>query len=251
MLFKIATATIQQEIMASQHADQQGHVWNFEKKPEMMYFVARAVTANVPNGNADYFPLDELIKGYKTFVGRGLFLNHASNDVEKQRGKIIDALLVDQNPSDVYVKCLIEFNAEAYPELASMIRNNMLQDVSMGCQVSYSVCSNCGNKAPTMKQYCACIKNHKGSVLGMKQIYEINHGLDFIELSLVTRGADSTAKILEVIARKHGIDFEIALQKVASLEKPELLHISENSLEDIVMKSIQKANLQRGLNEAK
>lgn len=250
-LFKIANAVIEQEITSANHRDGQGFIWDFEKKPGMMYFISRGVSANVPNGNGDYFSADELRKSYKTFVGKGLFLNHASNDIEKQRGKIVDAKLVDKNPNDIYVNCLVEFNAEAFPELASMIRHKQITDVSMGCTVAYSSCSICHHKSPTTKTYCDHIRNHKGSVYGMQRVYEINHDVEFIELSLVTRGADSTAKILEVVARQYGFDYNEVLSKVASFDdKKEFDKIHQyenysNELKDIIIKSIQKANVKR------
>ena len=136
MIFKIADSTISGIIADSDNKNaslyKDDSQWNFERREGMLYFVARAVTADIPNGNGDGFPYNEIKKSYQTFVGKGLFMNHASNDVDKQRGKIIDAKLIDSNPNDIYVKCLVEFNAQAYPELASMIRAGHITDVSMG-----------------------------------------------------------------------------------------------------------------------
>ena len=41
-----------------------------DKDPDFVYFVARAVTADIPNGNGDLFPWAELQKSYKTFIGQ-------------------------------------------------------------------------------------------------------------------------------------------------------------------------------------
>ena len=43
-----------------------------EYSDDFIYFIARALTANVPNANGDYFPDDELEKSYESFIGKNL-----------------------------------------------------------------------------------------------------------------------------------------------------------------------------------
>jgi hypothetical protein len=57
---------------------------------------------------------------------------------------------------------------------------------------------------------------HKGGAYNGKPVYEINRELDFIEVSFVTVGADSQAKVLEVFARQNGLDFRDVLDKFAA-----------------------------------
>jgi len=149
------------------------------------------------NQNGDAFPEAQLLEGYKSFIGRGLFVNHASSDVEKIRGIILDAAWVPQHKR---VELLVALDKTAFPELARQIQAGYSNDVSMGTQVSFSRCSKCGNKAITENDYCTCVRDSKGLTVSGSKIYEVNYGLNFIEISLVTTGADPQAKIRQVLA---------------------------------------------------
>jgi len=165
------------------------------------------------NQNGDAFPETELLKevevigsdgnkrrvqAYQTFIGRGLFVNHASDDVEKIRGIILDA---NWDPGTKGVDILVACDKVAYPELARQIEMGYSNDVSMGTQVQYSLCSECGNKAVTESDYCDHVKQNKGLArAGSTPVYEINNGLNFIEISVVSNGADPKAKIKTVLA---------------------------------------------------
>lgn len=106
--------------------------WNFEKRPGMLYVVVRAISVGT-NGNGDHFTYDELKRAWPTFIGKGVFVNHQSSDIEKKRGKIVDAKFVeDGTAANAYVKTVLEVNAEAYPDLASQIRCGIVDSVSMG-----------------------------------------------------------------------------------------------------------------------
>lgn len=215
MLFKIANGSISGIIDdEKKEASFLPDEWFFDKKAGMLYCVVRAVSEGV-NGNGDGFSIDELKKAYRTFVGKGVFVNHASNDVEKQRGLIIDAKLANDVEGKLFVKCLMEINAVAYPEFAQMVRSGHLFSVSMGASVKYSTCSVCGNRAKTTAEYCTCVRMHKGGVFNGKQVYEQNHEVEFIECSFVNKGADAQATVLEVFARQKGYDLQGLLQKSA------------------------------------
>jgi hypothetical protein len=72
------------------------------------------------------------------------------------------------------------------------------------CSVQEAICSVCGHKAVNIDQLCKHMKPGFG-VKGKHDnsgniIYEINRGLQFNELSLVTVPADPTARIFEVYA---------------------------------------------------
>jgi hypothetical protein len=125
--------------------------------------------------------------------------------------------------------------------LVEAILNGEVTDTSMGCSVQESECSICGNRAKSERDYCEHIKckrcgnrplvdgreclhsNDKGRMvshngLNPKLCYEINRGLDFFEDSVILsetfakksgtsaqaggEGADTGAKILEVVASK-------------------------------------------------
>ncbi len=174
--------------------------YNFKKHEGMLYVRVHAVQVG-ENSNGDYFSEPELKKSYKTFIGKGNYVNHQSNDVEKKRGKIIKARYIDDG-NKKFVECIIEVDAGAYPKLASGIRNGYIDSVSMGCVVQKSVCSICKNEAHTTSEYCDHIKNHKGSSYMGQKVYEINNDVTFDELSWVSVPADSDAKVLEIMARK-------------------------------------------------
>ena len=134
MITHIATASIM-EVLSNdfqKESSENTFGWNFEKRPGMLYVAARAVSVGT-NGNADHFSYDELKKSWDTFVGKGVFVNHQSQDITAKRGKIVDAKFVDKGDNeDTHVVCLMEINADAYPDLAKMIKAGMADSVSMG-----------------------------------------------------------------------------------------------------------------------
>lgn len=175
-----------------------------ERNPEeWIIFRARAIDADIPNDNGDMFSEKELLntlegtnlKSFETFINVPFFTNHKNDDIEEARGKVVSAFY-DLDNHCVYVDAMVD--AKAYPNLARGIREGYIQDVSMGAAIKYSVCSICGNKAHTEKDYCSCIKNHKGKKLGGKKVYESNYGVKFIELSGVTDGACENCTIQQV-----------------------------------------------------
>lgn len=62
-----------------------------EKHPTALFFRSKAIEANKPNSNGDYFSTEELLKAYKTFEGVPFFTNHDNQNVENARGKVIFA----------------------------------------------------------------------------------------------------------------------------------------------------------------
>src|SRR5574343_121579 len=88
--------------------------YKFTKQEGMLYVSVHAVQVGI-NTNGDSFTEGELKKSYKTFVGKGNYVNHQSNDVEKQRGKILKARYIDDGKKK-YVESLLEVDAKSYPE---------------------------------------------------------------------------------------------------------------------------------------
>ena len=89
------------------------------------------------------------------------------------------------------------------------------------CRVAYSICSICGNVAHTEKEYCTHVKTAKGGEINGQSVYEDNRGVEFIEESWVTTGADIKAKFLEKIASKayNTLSGNKLLTLVAELER--------------------------------
>jgi len=181
-----------------------------EFDPEFLYVRVRAVTANIPNNNGDLFIIDELKRTFKTFINQRVFKNHKSDNVTNAVGRIVDAVWVDhpQDKEHPYVECLLEIDRKKDQELVRGIEKGYISDVSMGCRVEYSICSCCGNKAHTEREYCDCIKKAKGKhycpYCKKKSephgIHEENYGVEFFELSFVTDGADREAVVKEIVA---------------------------------------------------
>ena len=187
-----------------------------------VYFRCRAISADVPNGNGDFFPEKELLAAYKSFIGVGMYKDHDSDSVDKSVGKVLWAEWV---PEGKYVECYCCVDKLLAPELARRIEMGEASTVSMGCMVGEAECSvkGCGNIAHNAMELCEHMipgrglkgkRNHEGTVA-----YEINRLLQFTELSLVTVPADPTAKIFEVYAaHKAGKITDEQLREIISEE---------------------------------
>jgi len=186
--------------------------FDYEVRPGFLYVRSRAISSRC-NDNFDEFPAEEIKQGYKTFIGKPVFVNHHNDNHRRARGVIIDAVLhEDFNPDgspDTWAEVLMEVDAINFPKLADAIQKGHIDRTSMGTDVAYSICSACGNKASSPAEYCAHIPRQKGQRLykadpktGVKEgilIREICYGLSFFENSLlVEEPADPTAFFLGV-----------------------------------------------------
>ncbi len=151
------------------------------------------------NANGDFFSHEELLKTYKTFIGKSVFVDHDNENVEKARGIIVDAVY---NNKGKFVELLKAVDKKAFPELARGIEVGYITDTSMGCRCASSVCSICGNVAVSEDDFCEHVINYKGSKFNGLPVWEDNRGVEFFEDSFVTTGADKDAKVLEKVASK-------------------------------------------------
>jgi len=155
------------------------------------------------NSNGDIFPEDELVRAAPTWIGKGLYCNHQSSDVEKLRGIIIDT---QYDPKSKALWALVALDRKNFPILASQVQNGTIRNVSMGTAVKRSFCTLCGNEAVIEADYCPHIKGGmKNKIVdngtGRKILVgEINVGLNGVELSLVSIPADGQATIRHVYA---------------------------------------------------
>ena len=223
-MLKFASAQIMTAQLAPKNASRRElrrfahrHHFDYEVRPGYLYVRSRAISSRC-NDNFDEFPAEELEKSYRTFIGKPVFVNHVNHDPERARGVIIDAALhKDSNrdgSKDWWVEVLQEVDAVRFPKLAREILNKNIARTSMGCDVAFSKCSACGNKATTPAEYCAHIPRSKGTMLyrttasGQKVgeiIRETCYGLKFFENSLLVEPpADPTAHFLGVDTR--GLD---------------------------------------------
>jgi len=184
------------------------------------------------NQNGDAFPEIEIlmevndpqnpgktIRAYQTFIGKGLFTDHKSSEVENIRGIILDAEY-DHNTKGVDL--LIALDKISYPELARQITAGYSAQVSMGTAVNYSYCNICGNKAVTENDYCHHVKSGKAmTVAGQQRCYEVNNGLSFIELSMVGNAADPRARIRTIVAAANNIKKNIEANLESNTQESE------------------------------
>jgi hypothetical protein len=159
------------------------------------------------NNNNDIFPSSELRKAARSWIGCPLCVDHKSDSVDGVRGIILDAHY-DSKLMQVVGLCALD--KVTYPDLAKKVQNGIVRYGSMGTAVSTSVCSECGNKAASPKEYCDHIVR--------KQAWgEINVGLKPIEYSLVVQPAEPGAILLRCFAsiqkhegelKSYGVDTE-------------------------------------------
>ena len=231
-LFKIATVCTDIEALRETVDIEESIVE--AKQGNFVYAWARAVTANVPNGNADIFPLDEIKKAYKTFEGRNMFLDHDTDSVAKAVGKIVAAKLIhDEEEDQFYVGCLLKVCRDTHPLIAANLENGIIDSVSMGASVEVCECNvpGCGCIAKDPEEFCSHLKT-LGRIdpkTGVKHC-SINKGITFTELSFVSVPADYTAKIKKVFEKAKAF-VKTASMLIKSTYKIELEYTAEDKKE--------------------
>lgn len=216
--------------------------------PKSLFVKCFAIKADEMNDNGDYFAYDQLKEATSTFVGVPVFTNHNNGDAEAARGKVVYSWWDDDRKG---IMIIARVDAEAYPQLARGIKEEYIMGTSMGCQVKYSLCSICHNKAETPDQYCEHIRERKTRQITAKKVkcqyhklgdeeqcplcgskkgetktfdvdqkaFEYNYGIRFIENSFVVNPACRDCGVTEVI------DSQAFLSKVADITErlPRLL----------------------------
>ena len=142
------------------------------------------------NNNSDIFPESELKVAAKKWIGMPLCRDHESSSVDGIRGIILDAHYDEKYKQVVGLCALDKVN---YPDLARKVETGLVRYGSMGTAVETSVCSECGNKAATQKEYCQHVMTRTAHG-------EINVGLKPIEYSLVVQPAEPGAILLKCLA---------------------------------------------------
>jgi intein/homing endonuclease len=100
-----------------------------KKHPNALFFRAKAIEANKPNSNGDFFSEEELLKAYKSFEGVPFFTNHDNQNIENARGKIIFAEWVPEEKA-CYTVAFVD--RDAYPHICRSIEEEYVNGVSMG-----------------------------------------------------------------------------------------------------------------------
>ena len=103
------------------------------------------------NNNNDCWDRPVLLKSYRTFVGAHNFVEHVQIE-EQSKGRIIDAAARDLGDS-VYIDILIATD-RAHHDLIRQIEGGRMGTMSMGCSVTETICTKCGNVAADETEMC-------------------------------------------------------------------------------------------------
>lgn len=152
--------------------------------------------------NGGWLSQDEVLPAhYKTFEALGkVYRHHQNTDPLKACGDVLKAFW---NPQMHRVELLIGVENEKAPDLVERIGDGNYPAVSMGCRIKYDVCTVCGHRAPTRKQYCEHLK------FNMRQVTQsglragaLNPSPHFFDISFVIRPADLTGFTLKKVAEQ-------------------------------------------------
>ena len=167
-----------------------------------------------PNRNGDGFPsepvrgkiaADEVLpRHYKTYENAHVFEHHANSDPEKAIGRVKKAFW---NPHMRRVEVIEDFDHNKAPGLLEKIASGEYPAKSMGCRIKYDVCTDCGNRARTRKEYCDHLKYEMGKIASDTgvQYAALNPSPNFFDSSWVIRPADRTGYMLKKVARVYEI----------------------------------------------
>src|SRR5665213_509298 len=198
----------------SEHTFKVAHRAEFnhvERRPGYLYVRSRAISSRI-NENFDGFDAEEITKGYQTFMGKPVFVSHHNSNHRRARGAIVAVALHEDHLAtgepDTWVEVLMEVDGQ-FKKLCQAIIAGEIARTSMGCDVAYSSCTFCGNKAYTEAEYCKHIPRLKGKRIrrvdaktgasSMVLVAEQCFGLNFFENSLlVEEPADPTAFVLGI-----------------------------------------------------
>ena len=171
-----------------------------------------------PNRNGDGFPSEPvagkiasdqvLTKHYQSYKNAHVFEHHVNHDPKKAIGKVKMAFW---NPHMRRVEVLEDFSHDKAPHLLEKIAAGEHPSKSMGCRIPYDVCTMCGNRAVTRKDYCDHLKFEMGKIYADgQQAAALNPCPNFFDSSWVTRPADRIGHMLKKVARDDVYNIRLA-----------------------------------------
>ena len=88
-------------------------------------------------------------------------------------------------------------------DIIERIERGEFPDVSMGCKVPFDVCTICGHKSKTRKDYCSHASSMMNKILpDGRKVAVRNDFPRFFDISFVFIGADKSAKVLAKLAQR-------------------------------------------------
>ncbi len=193
--------------------------------PGKTYILVLAMGASEfygPNRNGDAFRESELRKTYKTFESNAhVFRSHVNKDPAKSMGNVVKAFYNEDMHRVELILCLDDSKC---PDIVDKIRSNETVAVSMGCRIEYDVCTICGNKAPSRKEYCSHLLDELNNIYPDGRIVAAdNPNPNFFDISVVYKPADKTGYMLKKVAnfggmaRETGESSALLAEKVATM----------------------------------
>lgn len=159
------------------------------------------------NQNADYFDITEIediapdvnLPRYLTYRTGHVYVNHKSNSLEDAIGLVFDAVFVKDKYDDMHVTTLFGIDKKKSPSIARTLElYHTRVPVSMGCKISYSICTVCGHEC--INSFCDCLKHKRGGRINGVKVAELLRGVWFYDLSIVTKPACTTAYAIDVLS---------------------------------------------------
>lgn len=127
-----------------------------------------------------------------------VYAHHNNKDPKKAEGEVKKAA---HNDNMARVELLVRVDNDKWREPLEKIANGEEQAVSMSAKVPYDLCTICGNKAKSRKEYCEHLKKHMGKITKSGHVVSaINDHMVFFDISRVTVPADRIAYGLVKIA---------------------------------------------------
>jgi len=143
-----------------------------ESKSQYKDYLIHPAYSKLVNNNGDAWTKKTLAGAYRTFIGSNNYLEHVQIP-ELAKGKVIDAVLREvsvgrdasggKDLTSYYVDILVATERK-HKELVRKIEAGELKTLSMGCKISFSVCTKCGNKAVDETEACDHVRYEKGNV---------------------------------------------------------------------------------------
>ncbi len=150
--------------------------------------------------NGAWIAQDEVLPAhYGSFEEHGkVYRHHQNTDPMKACGDVFKAFW---NKQMHRVELLLGVDNATAPDLVERIADGDYPAVSMGCRIKYDVCTICGHRAPTRKQYCDHLKFQMRQVTSTGlRAGALNPSPRFFDISWVVRPADQTGYMLKKVA---------------------------------------------------
>lgn len=248
---RLFSEVIRKDQPLTKHASAELHpeiakfISGLRSEPDCVYILVNALGAGEyygANQNGDYFAESELnpsewlnkpivadTTGFRSFYNANLFRNHRNQDPTQGFGKIVCAVY---NQAMHRVELIIRVEKKlaekfGHGDLYGKLEAGERIATSMGTRVPYDVCSICGNKSRTKKDYCSHASTQMNEILpDGRKVFVYNPKPKFFDISIVVIGADRTSFVMSKVASLYGEQrqqparLSVDLGKQAGLEEP-------------------------------